>query len=167
MWNLFFSDEKYGKGLKNAEYAPLCEIMGRSRIGPHIFNCSAPDTGNMEILAEFGTPEQKRDWLEPCLEGKFRSCFSMTEPETPGSDPTQLRTRAVRDGDDYVINGHKWFTSGALHSKFAIAMVVGFWPRWCDSLAISISPKKPCMRPLPPHWTHGQRPAYRTNRARG
>jgi len=116
LWNLFMPDEKYGKGLKNAEYAPVCEMMGRSRIGPYIFNCSAPDTGNMEILAEFGTAEQKRQWLEPCLEGKIRSCFSMTEPETAGSDPTQLRTRAVRAGDYYTINGHKWFTSGALHS---------------------------------------------------
>jgi acyl-CoA dehydrogenase len=124
LWNLFMSDEKFGKGLRNEEYAPACEIMGRSRIGPYIFNCSAPDTGNMEILAEFGTPEQKRQWLEPSLEGKIRSCYSMTEPETAGSDPTQLRTRAVRAGDYYTINGHKWFTSGALHSRFAIAMVV-------------------------------------------
>src|SRR5579885_3508261 len=123
LWNLFAPDE-YGKGLKVAEYAPLCEIMGRSPIGARAFNCMAPDTGNMEILAEFGTPEQKRRWLEPCLEGEMRTCFSMTEPETAGSDPTQLATRAVRDGDYYVINGHKWFTSNAIGSSFAITMVV-------------------------------------------
>jgi acyl-CoA dehydrogenase len=124
LWNLFLPDDKYGKGLKNHEYAPLCEIMGRSPLGARAFNCMAPDTGNMEILNEFGTPDQKKRWLEPCLEGTMRTCFSMTEPETPGSDPTQLSTRAVREGDYYVINGHKWFTSGALHSAFAIAMVV-------------------------------------------
>jgi len=124
LWNMFMPDEKYGKGLKNWEYAPLCEIMGRSPLGARAFNCMAPDTGNMEILAEFGTPEQKKRWLEPCLEGTMRTCFSMTEPETAGSDPTQLRTRAARDGDYYVINGHKWFTSGAIGAGFAIAMVV-------------------------------------------
>ncbi|HUO05538.1 MAG TPA: acyl-CoA dehydrogenase family protein [Candidatus Binataceae bacterium] len=124
LWNLFLPDEKHGPGLKNAEYAPLCELMGRSTIGARAFNCMAPDTGNMEILAEFGTPEQKKKWLEPCLAGEMRTCFSMTEPETAGSDPTQLKTRAVRDGDYYVINGHKWFTSNAIGSSFAIAMVV-------------------------------------------
>jgi acyl-CoA dehydrogenase len=124
LWNLFLPDSKYGKGLKNYEYAPLCEIMGRSPIGARAFNCMAPDTGNMEILAEFGTPEEKKRWLEPCLEGEIRTCFSMTEPETAGSDPTTLATRAVREGDYYVINGHKWFTSGAIGSAFAIAMVV-------------------------------------------
>ncbi|MFI5352680.1 MAG: acyl-CoA dehydrogenase family protein [Candidatus Binatales bacterium] len=124
LWNLFLPDERHGVGLKNYEYAPLCEIMGRSGIGPRAFNCMAPDTGNMEILAEFGTPEQKQRWLQRCLDGEIRTCFSMTEPETAGSDPTQLKTRAVRDGDDYVINGHKWFTSGAIGSAFAIAMVV-------------------------------------------
>src|ERR1700688_2031040 len=124
LWNLFLPDERHGVGLKNYEYAPLCEIMGRSGIGARAFNCMAPDTGNMEILAEFGSPEMKKRWLEPCLQGEIRTCFSMTEPETAGSDPTQLRTRAVRDGDDYVINGHKWFTSGAIGSAFAITMVV-------------------------------------------
>jgi acyl-CoA dehydrogenase len=123
LWNLFMPDDHYGKGLKNWEYAPLCEIMGRSRIGARAFNCQAPDTGNMEILAEFGTPEQKKRWLEPCLEGTMRTSFSMTEPDTAGSDPTQLKSRAVRDGDDYVINGHKWFTSGAYGAGFAI----GWW----------------------------------------
>ncbi|MGH7812772.1 MAG: acyl-CoA dehydrogenase family protein [Candidatus Binataceae bacterium] len=124
LWNLFLPDEKHGAGLKNAEYAPLCELMGRSAIGARAFNCMAPDTGNMEILTEFGTPEQKKKWLEPCLAGEMRTCFSMTEPETAGSDPTQLKTRAVRDGDYYAINGHKWFTSGAIGASFAIAMVV-------------------------------------------
>jgi acyl-CoA dehydrogenase len=124
LWNLFLPDEEYGAGLKNWEYGTLCEIMGRSYIAPRVFNCAAPDTGNMEILAEFGTPEQKQRWLEPMLAGEMRSCFSMTEPETAGSDPTLLRTRAVRDGDHYVINGHKWFTSGAYGASFAIAMVV-------------------------------------------
>jgi acyl-CoA dehydrogenase len=124
LWNLFLSDAKYGAGLKNWEYGLLCEIMGRSFLAPRIFNCNAPDTGNMEILAEFGSVEQKRRWLEPMLAGEMRSCFSMTEPETAGSDPTLLRTRAVRDGDQYVINGHKWFTTGAYGAAFAIAMVV-------------------------------------------
>jgi acyl-CoA dehydrogenase len=120
LWNLFLPDNRYGKGLNNVEYAPLAEIMGRSVIGARVFNCAAPDTGNMEILAEFGTEEQKRRWLIPALEGEIRTCFSMTEPETAGSDPTQLRTRAVRDGDYYVINGHKWFTTGAFGAACAI-----------------------------------------------
>src|SRR6266481_296089 len=115
LWNLFMPDEHYGKGLKVAEYAPLSELMGRSFIGSRAFNCMAPD---------FGNAEQKKRWLEPCLEGTMRTCYSMTEPETAGSDPTQLATRAVRDGDYYVINGHKWFTSGAVGASFAIAMVV-------------------------------------------
>jgi acyl-CoA dehydrogenase len=124
LWNMFLPDEHYGMGLKNFEYAPLCEIMGRSPIGARAFNCSAPDTGNMEILTEFGTPAQKKQWLEPCLNGEMRTCFSMTEPDTSGSDPTQLKTRAKREGDYYVIDGHKWFTSGAIGAGFAIAMVV-------------------------------------------
>jgi acyl-CoA dehydrogenase len=124
LWDLFMPDNEYGKGLKVAEYAPLSEIMGRSPIGSRAFNCMAPDTGNMEILADFGSAEQKKQWLVPCLEGEMRTCFSMTEPETAGSDPTQLATRARREGDYYVINGHKWFTSGAIGASFAIAMVV-------------------------------------------
>jgi acyl-CoA dehydrogenase len=124
LWNLFIPDAEYGKGLKVAEYAPLCEIMGRSPIGARAFNCMAPDTGNMELLIDFATAEQKKHWLEPCLAGEMRTCFSMTEPETPGSDPTQLATRAAREGDYYNINGHKWFTSGAIGAGFAIAMVV-------------------------------------------
>jgi acyl-CoA dehydrogenase len=124
LWNLFLPDDEHGKGLNVSEYAPLCEIMGRSPIGARAFNCMAPDTGNMEILTDFATPPQKKAWLQPCLNGDMRTCFSMTEPETPGSDPTQLATRAVRDGDDYVINGHKWFTSNGIGSSFAITMVV-------------------------------------------
>ena len=124
LWNLFLPDEEYGAGLNNLEYAPLCEIMGRSPLGSRAFNCNAPDTGNMEILAEFGTPEQKKQWLEPLLEGEIRSCFSMTEPEVSGADPTGLRTLAVRDGDEWVIDGHKWFTSGAVGASFAIVMAV-------------------------------------------
>jgi acyl-CoA dehydrogenase len=124
LWNLFLPDEEHGAGLTNLEYAPLCEIMGRSVLAPRAFNCNAPDTGNMEILAEFGTPEQKKRWLEPLLQGEIRSCFSMTEPEVSGADPTGLRTRAVRDGDEWVIDGHKWYTSGAYGAAFAIVMAV-------------------------------------------
>jgi len=125
LWNLFMPDERYGPGLSNWEYGVLCEEMGRSpAIAPMAFNCAAPDTGNMEILAEHGTEEQKERWLEPLLDGEIRSCFSMTEPEVAGSDPTTLQARAELDGDEWVINGHKWFTSGAVGAAFAIAMVV-------------------------------------------
>jgi acyl-CoA dehydrogenase len=125
LWNLFMPDERFGPGLKNWEYGLLCEEMGRSPMAaPMAFNCSAPDTGNMEILAEHGTPEQRERWLEPLLEGKIRSCFSMTEPEVSGSDPTLLQARAELDGDEWVVNGHKWFTSGAVGADLAIAMVV-------------------------------------------
>lgn len=125
LWNLFMPDERFGPGLSNWEYGLLCEEMGRSPMAaPMAFNCSAPDTGNMEILAEHGTPEQRERWLEPLLEGKIRSCFSMTEPEVSGSDPTLLQARAVLDGDEWVIDGHKWFTSGAVGADLAIAMVV-------------------------------------------
>jgi len=124
LWNLFLPDTEYGAGLTNAEYAPLCEIMGRSELGPRVFNCAAPDTGNMEILAEFGTEEQKERWLRPALEGEIRSCFSMTEPEVSGADPTGLRCRAQRDGDDWIVDGHKWYTTGAYGAAFAIVMAV-------------------------------------------
>ncbi len=124
LWNLYLPDAEWGAGVSNHDYSVLCEHMGRSPIASRVFNCNAPDTGNAEILAEFGSDEQKEKWLRPLLEGDIRSCFSMTEPDTSGADPTGLRTTAVRDGDDWVINGHKWFTSGAIGAKFAIAMVV-------------------------------------------
>ena len=125
LWNLFMPDDVHGVGLTNWEYGVLCEEMGRSpAIAPMAFNCAAPDTGNSEILAEHGTDAQKDAWLRPLLEGEIRSCFSMTEPEVAGSDPRTLQTQAVLDGDDWVINGHKWFTSGAVGADVAIAMVV-------------------------------------------
>ena len=123
LWNLFLPGE-HGAGLTNWEYGILCEEMGRSLIAPAVFNCSAPDTGNIEILEEFGTPEQQKRWLRPLLDGEIRSCFSMTEPEVAGSDPTLIQTRAVKDGDHWVINGHKWFTSGAVGASIAIVMTV-------------------------------------------
>jgi len=125
LWNLFLPDAEHGAGLSNWEYGMLCEEMGRSPVAaPMAFNCAAPDTGNMEILVDHGTEGQKQRWLRPLLEGEIRSCFSMTEPEVSGSDPTTLRTRAELDGEEWVINGHKWFTSGAVGAEFAIAMVV-------------------------------------------
>ena len=125
LWNLFMPDERFGPGLTNWEYGLLCEEMGRSPMAAAMaFNCAAPDTGNMEILAEHGTDEQKERWLEPLLEGRIRSCFSMTEPEVSGSDPTLLQARAELDGDEWVVDGHKWFTSGAVGAELAIAMVV-------------------------------------------
>ncbi|HEX5761940.1 MAG TPA: acyl-CoA dehydrogenase family protein, partial [Solirubrobacterales bacterium] len=124
LWNLFMPDEEIGVGLTNWEYGMLCEVMGRSLVSPMVFNCSAPDTGNMEILHEHGTPEQKERFLEPVLNGHRRSCFSMTEPDTSGSDPTNIHSRADLVDGEWVINGHKWFTSGAVGADFAIAMVV-------------------------------------------
>jgi acyl-CoA dehydrogenase len=125
LWNLFLPDERHGPGLTNWEYGLLCEEMGRSPVVASMaFNCAAPDTGNMEILAEHGTPEHHDRWLAPLLDGQIRSCFSMTEPEVSGSDPTTLQTRAELEGDEWVINGHKWFTSGAVGADLAIAMVV-------------------------------------------
>jgi alkylation response protein AidB-like acyl-CoA dehydrogenase len=123
LWNLFLPGEQ-GAGLTNWEYGMLCEVMGRSLVSPMVFNCAAPDTGNMEILAEHGTDEQKAAWLDPLLEGRIRSCFSMTEPETSGSDPTALRGRADLVDGEWVINAHKWFTSGAMGAAIAIVMVV-------------------------------------------
>jgi acyl-CoA dehydrogenase len=123
LWNLFLPGD-HGAGLTNWEYGMLCEVMGRSLVSPMVFNCSAPDTGNMEILEEHGTDEQKARWLEPLLEGDIRSCFSMTEPEVAGSDPTQLQGRAELVDGEWVINAHKWFTSGAMGADVAIAMLV-------------------------------------------
>jgi acyl-CoA dehydrogenase len=124
LWNLFLPHAEHGPGLSNLDYGLLCEDMGRNLVAPMVFNCSAPDTGNMEILAEHATPQQRERWLAPLLEGETRSCFSMTEPGTAGSDPTGLETRAVLDGDEWVIDGHKWYTSGANGAAVAIAMVV-------------------------------------------
>lgn len=125
LWNLFLPDEELGAGLSNLDYAPLAEIMGRSPIAPEATNCAAPDTGNMEILAEFGTPDQKDRWLKPLLEGEIRSCFGMTEPGVASSDPTNLRSTIERDGSDYVINGRKWWTSGAADPRCKVCLFLG------------------------------------------
>ena len=124
LWNLFLGDREHGAGLGHSEYAPLCELMGRSPVAPMAFNCAAPDTGNMEILLEQGSSEQRERWLTPLLEGTIRSCFSMTEPGAAGSDPTGLSTRARLDGGEWVIDGHKWFTTGALGAAVVIVMAV-------------------------------------------
>jgi len=126
LWNLFLPDREHGAGLTNMQYAPLCEVMGRNPFfAPEVFNCAAPDTGNMELLALFGTEQQKRRWLEPLLEGRTRSAFSMTEPEVASSDATNIATRIVRDGDSYVITGRKWFTSGAMSPRCDLLIVMG------------------------------------------
>ncbi|MEZ5145060.1 MAG: acyl-CoA dehydrogenase family protein [Acidimicrobiales bacterium] len=126
LWNLFLPHEtEWTEGLSNTDYAPLAEITGRSPLAPEAINCSAPDTGNMEILTMFGTPEQKEQWLQPLLEGEIRSCFAMTEPEVASSDATNIRCRIERRGDEYVINGHKWWTSGAASHRCKVAILMG------------------------------------------
>ncbi len=133
LWNLFLPDERFGAGLTNLEYAPLAEITGHSLIAPEAINCAAPDTGNMEVLALFGTPEQQEAWLKPLLAGEIRSCVAMTEPDVASSDPTNISTRIEQDGDELIVTGRKWWTSGAAHPLARVSLLMGLSDPDADS----------------------------------